>query len=200
LVAVCSDGRATDVLVSAVARLVARSGLPAAPTPERDLPAEQRLRWIVERMLAGDPVRRHAHRARIDEVAAALEAREELWALGARLRVAATDLQAEDAAERLQSLAAAGPAEASRERIVAALAAEASAIAVPPARLLELAAALCGRGTRADHLALGLVCTSGERSQWPVAAAAALDALRRHPDLRLRVAARSIVVVAEVPG
>ena len=193
LVAIGSDGSATDAIVRAAAGLAARAADPG-DDPQRDLPARQRLLALVAALRALAPAQRLSLRTALAAVADALAA-DELWPLAAGLRVAAIDLADRDAAATaLQRLAADARADVFLGELVTCLEDQVTTTSahVEPADLLALAARLAAGAGPAARLALALVVAAGHRAAWPPAACAGLAQLRAHPDLRSRHAALQV--------
>jgi hypothetical protein len=196
-----SPGRAAGDPPAALVRVLA--GLAADdrdPDPDaRDLPARQRL-LAVHAALCGLP---RARRLSFGTAWAALADRlaaDELWPLAAGLRLAGLDLAADPAADLL-ALAADARADLFLDELVACLSGQVADAgpALAPAGLLALADRLAVGPPPAARLALALVAAAGARAAWPADARARLAALRAHPDLRVRAAARRVFARPEAP-
>jgi hypothetical protein len=199
LVETIRDGVAVERVVSTAAALVT---LPVDEsqnaTPERDLPARQRLKGLCTALLnLPRPVRLRL-RARLQEVAAVIATDASLWPESVGLRLGTLEWKvAETMSQILLELAQ----EAQQEPFFApALASEVfSAVSHPsaewePEALLELA----DRVTQdAPLVSVVLVRAAGERLHWREDAAKRLRALREHPRPAIRTAARAITTAAE---
>ncbi|MBL9101542.1 MAG: hypothetical protein JNL82_11325 [Myxococcales bacterium] len=170
--------------------LAARAAAPTAGS--RDLPARQRLFAVYRALVDLEPHVRLSLRTGLAAVAERLAA-DDLWPQAAGLRLAGLDLAADDSVAALRDLAADARADAFLPELVAGLTDHlARGAAVEPQLLLARAAALAPASARAARLALALVESAGARSGWPDDAVTALAALRAHPDLRVRAAARAV--------
>jgi hypothetical protein len=193
------DGIAVQHVVSTVAALVTTP--PAETqnaTPERDLPARQRLRSLCEALLnLPRPVRLRL-RARLHEVAGVVATDASLWAESAALRLGTLEWKsASAAAEALLGLAH----EVRDEPLFSSELAGAVGAAVShpsaewePESLLELADRV---SEAAPLVAVTLVRVAGERLHWREDAAKRLRVLREHSRPGIRAAARAVLTANE---
>ncbi len=200
LVEAVRDGVAVQHLVSTAAALVTAPPAEAQnATPERDLPARQRLLALCEALRSLPRPVRLRLRARLHEVAGLISTDDaSLWPESAALRLGSLEWKdSHGAAEVLLGLAQ----ESHEEPLFApALASTvAAAVAHPsaewePEALLETA----DRTAQAAPLvALALVKAAGERLHWREDAARRLRALREHSRPGIRAAARAILTATE---
>jgi hypothetical protein len=193
------DGVAVEHVILTAAALIA-APLPEAQnaTPERDLPARQRLLGLCGTLLnLPRPVRLRL-RARLHEVAGVIAMDASLWPESAGLRLGALEWKdAEAAAEVLRGLAK----ESAEEPLFASALAAAVAAAVghasaewEPEVLLEAADHVTAE---APLVSVALVRAAGERLHWREDAARRLRALREHPRPAIRAVARAITTASE---
>jgi hypothetical protein len=199
LVETIRDGVAVERVVSTAAALVA---LPVSEnqnaTPERDLPARQRLKGLCAALLSLPRPVRLRLRARLHEVAAVLATDASLWPESVGLRLGALEWKdAETVSQTILQLAQ----EAQQEPLFAhSLAGEAaSAVSHPsaewePEKLLEIADRLA---QEAPLVSVALVRAAGERLHWREDAAKRLRTLREHPRPAIRAVARAITTAQE---
>jgi hypothetical protein len=199
LVETVRDGLAVEHLISTTAALVT---MPVATahdaSPERDLPARQRLRGLCASLLnLPRPVRLRL-RARLHEVAAVIATDASLWPESAALRLGSLEWKdAGAAAEVLRGLAK----ESREEPLFAPELAAAVSSAVghagaewEPEALLEAAD---GVATEAPLVSVALVRAAGERLHWREDAARRLRTLREHSRPAIRATARAITTARE---
>jgi hypothetical protein len=199
LVETIRDGIAVERVVSTAAALVMLPIIEAQnATPERDLPARQRLKGLCAALLnLPRPVRLRL-RARMQEVAGVIATDASLWPEGVGLRLSALEWkEAETVSQMLLGLAQ----EAQEEPLFAlALAGEvATAVSHPsaewePETLLEIADRVV---REAPLVSVTLVRAAGERLHWREDAAKRLRALREHLRPAIRAAARAITTAKE---
>lgn len=201
LVAVCSDrADALAPVARVVAELAARADQPAQDPGQRDLPARQRLFAVLAALAGVEPTLRLSLRTGLDAIADRLIA-DDLWPQAASLRIAGLDLADPASVQTLRELAADARADAFLTDLVDALDGHITQSAtVPPPQLLARAASLAPTSAPAARLALALVIAAGTRTDWPDDATQALAALRAHPDLRVRTAARATFTRPEAAG
>jgi hypothetical protein len=193
------DGIAVERLVSTVAALVTQPVTEEQrATPERDLPARQRLRGLCAALLnLPRPVRLRL-RARMQEVAGVIATDASLWPESASLRLGSWEWKdAETVSQALLGLAQ----EIQEEPLFApALAGEVSvAVSHPsaewePETLLEIADRVA---REAPLVSVALVRLAGERLHWREDAAKRLRALREHSSPAIRAVARAITTARE---
>jgi hypothetical protein len=199
LVEAVRDGQAFSHLVACVESL-RTAPLPAHQdaTPERDVPALQRLKGLCQALLGLPRPVRLRLRPRLAEVARGLAVDATLWPESAALRLASLEWSdARGASELLLTLAA----EVRGEPLFAIDLAEAVAGSVDhpsaewePEALLEVSDRVA---PEAPLTALTLVATAGKRLRWREDAARRLRALRQHPSAAVRAAARAEVTASE---
>ncbi|MFY0564816.1 hypothetical protein ACN28E_13250 [Archangium lansingense] len=197
LVEATREGKAFEQVVACTSQLVSAPPAPDA-TPERDVPARQRLKGL-HRVLLGlpRPVRLRL-RTHLDEVARVLARDASLWPESAALRLASLEWrEARAASEVLHELAA----ETREEPLFAPSLATAVATQVvdpsaewTPETLLELADQV---GSELPLTAVVLVSVAGQRLNWREDAARRLRALRQHPVAAVRTAAYATVTANE---
>lgn len=197
LAAALRDGKAWAHAHRAVEALLA-APLDAAhdAQPGRDQPARQRLFGFVELVLAWPPPALLRCASELRALGAALARDGSLFALSARLAVAAEDFsrpRSTEAALRKVAEAAARDS-AWGQTVASAVAQRLAAAAWQAEELLALADALV---EVAPLVALTLVTAAGQRTQWPEPAAARLRALRRHPAPFVQACARAVATAAE---
>jgi hypothetical protein len=199
LVETVRDGIAVERVVSTVAGLVT---LPVAEaqnaSPERDLPARQRLRRLCATLLnLPRPVRLRL-RARLQEVANVIATDASLWPESVGLRLGSQEWKDAEAVSQVLR----GLAQESREEplFAPALASEvATAVSHPsaewePENLLEISDRLM---EEAPLVSVALVHTAGERLHWREDAAKRLRSLRDHSRPAIRATARAITTANE---
>jgi hypothetical protein len=192
LVEAVRDGQAFSHLVACVESL--RSAPLSAQhdaTPERDVPALQRLKGLCQALLELPRPVRLRLRSRLAEVARVLAVDTALWPESAALRLASLEWHdARVAAELLLTLAA----EVREEPLFAPVLAATVTASVghpsaewQPEALLESSDRVA---PEAPLVALALVAAAGHRLHWREDAAGRLRALRQHPRAAVRAAAR----------
>ncbi|WNG58018.1 hypothetical protein F0U59_27140 [Archangium gephyra] len=199
LVAVTRNGLAFEHVVACAAALVSAPEPEAHDAgPERDLPALQRLRHLSGELLSllrPELLRLRPHLAGLARV---LATEASLWPLSARLRTAPLDWSdvggATDVLLGLSAEAGEEPFFTSALESAVASSLEAAGAESPPEALLEVAARV---EAGVPLVALALVREAGKRLNWREDAARHLRALRRHPSVSVRAAARALTTVAE---
>ncbi|WP_224241839.1 hypothetical protein [Hyalangium gracile] len=193
------DGLAVEQVISTVAALVTQPVTEAQnATPERDLPARQRLSGLCQALLnLPRPVRLRL-RKRLGEVAGVIATDASLWPESAALRLGVMEWKdAGVASQAILELAA----ESREEPLFApSLAgAVASAVSHPsaewePETLLEISERVA---EGAPLVSMALVRVAGERLHWREDAARRLRVLREHSRPAIRAAARAIATAGE---
>jgi hypothetical protein len=199
LVEAIRDGVAVEHVISTVAALVTLPITPAQnATPERDLPARQRLRGLCGALLNLPLPVRLRLRARLREVAGVVATDASLWPVSAGLRLGALEWKDTEAVS--QTLLALAQESHDEPLFAPALAGEvATAVGHPsaewtPEALLEIAARVA---EQAPLVSVSLVRAAGERLHWREDAARLLRTLREHPRPAIRAAARAITTATE---
>ncbi len=199
LVKVTRDGRGFEHVVACASALVSAPVLEEQEAgPERDLPALQRLRKLIEALLLLPRPELLSLRPRLAEVAHALAPDPSLWPLSARLRV--LPLAWKDSSATAEVLSKLALEARDEPHFLAALEAAVSAslklpgMECPAELLLDVAVRL---ESEAPLVAVELVREAGGRMQWKGEVLRHLRALRRHPRPSVRLAARSVTIVTE---
>ncbi|OJT24226.1 hypothetical protein BO221_13670 [Archangium sp. Cb G35] len=199
LIAVTRNGFAFEHVVACAAALIS-APVPEAHDagPERDLPALQRLRHLVGELLSLPRPELQRLRPHLAGLARVLATEASLWPLSARLRTEPLYWRdvggATDVLLGLSAEAGEEPFFTSALESTVASSMEAASFESPPEALLEVAARV---EAGAPLVALALVREAGKRLNWREDAARHLRALRRHPSVSIRAAARALTTVAE---
>ncbi|MFE8595902.1 hypothetical protein [Archangium violaceum] len=197
LVEATREGKAFEQVVACAEQLVSAPLTPDA-TPERDVPARQRLKGLQQTLLGLPRPVRLGLRARLDEVARVLSRDASLWPKSAALRLACVEWrEARAVAEVLRVLAAETreePLFAGSLAAVVAKEVEDDSAGWEPETLLELADAV---GAELPLAAVALVSMAGQRLHWREDAARRLRALRQHPSAAVRATAYNTVTANE---
>jgi hypothetical protein len=197
LVEATREGTAFEHVVACVSKLVSAPVTEDA-TPERDVPALQRLKGLVQELLGLPRPVRLRRRAALEEVAQVLSSDASLWPLRASLQLAS--LEWSDASSTARGLLALGE-ECRAEPLFAPVFASVVSEAVnnpqaewTPELLLETVDRL---GDALPLISLALISAAGQRLHWREDAALRLRALRRHPSAAVRAAAQAVVTAEE---
>jgi hypothetical protein len=197
LVEAAREGTAFAHVVACVSKLSASPGAEDA-TPERDVPALQRLKGLIQELLELPRPVRLRLRPSLEEVAQVLSQDAALWPLRASVRLAG--LEWNEAPLAVEVLLALGE-EIREEPLFAPDFADVVSEAVnnrqagwTPELLLDIADRV---GNALPLVSLELISTAGQRLHWREDAALRLRALRRHPSAAIRAAARSVVTANE---
>lgn len=197
LVAVAPEEQALGEVLACASGLLSAPPTPDA-TPERDVPARQRLRALCDALLGWPRAVRVRLRPRLDDVARLLSREASLWPQGAALRLAGLEWTA---APRAAEVLLALEAETREEPLFApALAAAVGSALAPlgaewtPETLLELSDAVA---SGLPLVAVTLVALAGERLHWREDAARRLRTLRQHPRPAVRAAAYTVLTARE---
>ena len=197
LVEATREGKAFEQVVACAAQLISAPLTPDA-TPERDVPARQRLKGLHQALRKLPRPVRLGLRARLDEVARVLFRDASLWPESAALRLASVEwCEALAVAEVLRALAAETREEPLFARSLAAVVAtevEDPSAGWEPETLLEVADSV---GAELPLTAVVLVSAAGQRLHWREDAARRLRALRQHPSAAVRAAAYTTVTANE---
>ncbi|REG24504.1 hypothetical protein ATI61_114112 [Archangium gephyra] len=197
LVEATREGKAFEQVVACAAQLVSAPLTPDA-TPERDVPARQRVKGLHQALRGLPRPVRLGLRARLDEVAQVLFRDGSLWPESAALRLASVEWrEALAVAEVLRALAAETREEPLFAQSLAAVVAtevEDPSAGWEPETLLEVADAV---GAGVPLTAVVLVSVAGQRLHWREDAARRLRALRQHPSAAVRAAAYATVTANE---
>jgi hypothetical protein len=198
LVRVVSDGRAVEHLVATAAALVEPVPDSMNATPERDLPSRQRLMSLCHTLLELPRPVRVRNKGLLLEVARVIGAEPTLWPCSARLRLTTVEWKDTNAAAgivaRLSSETQDEPLFAVDLASEVRAQLEAAAAEWMPEGLLE---AVDWLFNEAPLVAVPFVAAAGARMGWTEEAARRLRALREHPKLAVRTAARSLFTAAE---
>ncbi|KFA86822.1 hypothetical protein [Archangium violaceum] len=197
LVEVTREGKAFEQVVACAEQLASAPLTPDA-TPERDVPARQRLKGLHQTLLELPRPVRLGLRARLDEVARVLSLDASLWPESATLRLASVEWrEARAVAEVLRVLAT----EAREEPLFAWSLSAAVATEVQdesagwePETLLEVADTV---EAELPLTAVVLVSVAGQRLHWREDATRRLKALRQHPSAVVRATAYNTVTANE---
>jgi hypothetical protein len=199
LVETTREGTAFGQVVSCVTALLSTPIPPAHDaTPERDVPARQRLKALCQELLAlPRPVRLHL-RTHLGEVAQVLARDGSLWPERAALRLHAFEWRdVGSAAMEVLELAA----EVREEPLFAPTLAATVAASVgdpraewTPETLLETADRVA---SEAPLVAVALISAAGQRLRWREDAARRLRTLRQHPRATVRAAAYAPLTASE---
>ncbi|QRK08959.1 hypothetical protein JQX13_01950 [Archangium violaceum] len=199
LVNATREGKSFEHVVTCMAELLS-APVPESQdaTPERDVPARQRLRVLRQELLSLPRPTRVRLRTHLDEAARVLAREPSLWPESASLRLSCLEWRdAGSAAKGVLELAA----EAREEPLFAPALAAAVAASVgdalaewTPEALLEVAAQV---GSEAPLAAVELVSAAGQRLHWREDAARHLRALRQHPSAAVRASAYATVTASE---
>ncbi|WP_375771354.1 hypothetical protein NR798_10770 [Archangium gephyra] len=197
LVEATRAGKAFEQVVACASRLVSEPLAPDA-TPERDVPARQRLRQLLQVLRELPRPVRVSLRARFDEVARVLARDASLWPDSAALRLASLEWrEARAVSEVLRGLATETREEPLFARTLAdgvATELEDASAGWTPELLLEVADQV---GAELPLTAVKLVSVAGPRLHWREDAARRLRALRQHPGAAVRAAAYATVTAHE---
>ncbi|ADO69509.1 hypothetical protein [Stigmatella aurantiaca] len=197
LVEATREGLAFEQVVACASKLVS-APVSEDATPERDVPALQRLKTLCQALGAlPQPVRLRL-RASLEAVAQVLAQEASLWPLRASLQLACLEWHEATGPARL--LLALGE-EIRGEPLFAPVLATAVSEAVQnpsaewtPEVLLDIVDRL---GASLSLVSLVLISVAGQRLHWREDAALRLRALRRHPGAAVRAAAHAIVTAGE---
>ncbi|MGZ3457574.1 MAG: hypothetical protein ACXU86_03615, partial [Archangium sp.] len=167
-------------------------------TPERDVPARQRLKTLCQELLSLPRPVRVRLRTHLGEAARVLAQDASLWPEDAQLRLCGLDWRdAGSVAKGVLELAA----EVREEPLFAPVLARTVAASVgnpqaewTPEALLETADRVT---SEAPLVAVELVSAAGQRLHWREDAARRLRALRRHPSAAVRAAAYATLTASE---
>ncbi|MDC0713469.1 hypothetical protein POL68_33705 [Stigmatella sp. ncwal1] len=197
LVEATREGTAFEQVVACVSKLVSAPVAEDA-TPERDVPALQRLKALCQALLGLPRPVRLRLRTSLEAVAQVLSQEASLWPLRASLRLAC--LEWHDVPAAADVLLALGEEIRAEPLFAPSLAAVVSeAVDNPraewmPESLLDVADRL---GSAMPLVSLVLISAAGRRLHWREDAALRLRALRRHPGAAVRTAAHAIVTASE---
>lgn len=199
LVEATREGKAFEQVVACLTSLLA-TPVPESQnaTPERDVPARQRLRALSQELLSLPRPVRLRLRTHLGEVARVLSRDASLWPEIAQLRLSGIDWRdAGSAAKGVLELAAEVREEPLFARSLATIVA--ASVGNPqaewtPESLLEIADRLT---TEAPLAAVELIAVAGQRLHWREDAARRLRALRQHPSAAIRAVAYALVTANE---
>ncbi|SEL86776.1 hypothetical protein SAMN05444354_109115 [Stigmatella aurantiaca] len=197
LVEATREGTAFEHVVACVSKLVSAPVAEDA-TPERDVPALQRLKGLIQALLELPRPVRLRLRAELENVAQVLAQDAALWSLRASIRLASLEWnEAPRAAEVLLALGEeirAEPLFAFGFSFVVSEAVNNPQAEWTPELLLDIVDRL---GNALPLVSLELISAAGQRLHWREDAALRLRALRRHPSAAVRAAAHSVVTANE---
>jgi hypothetical protein len=199
LVEATREGRAFEQVVSCATELLSSPLLPAHDaTPERDVPARQRLKTLCQELRTLPRPVRLGLREHLDEVARVLAREASLWPERAALRLCHLDWRdLGSAAKAVLELTAEVREEPLHAPTLAAIVA--ASVGDPlaewtPETLLETADAVTAE---APLVAVELVSAAGQRLHWREDAARRLRSLRQHPRAAIRAVAFALVTASE---
>lgn len=199
LVGTVRDGIAVQHVISTVAALVTQPvAVEQNATPERDLPARQRLRGLCEALLNLPPPVRLRLKAPLREVASLVATDASLWPVSAGLQLSL--LEWKDASAVSHAIRELTEQSHEEPLFAPALAAAVStAVGQPsaewlPETLLEIADRVV---KEAPLVSVELVRSAGERLHWRDDAAQRLRTLREHSRPAIRASARAITTATE---